>query len=64
MFVLGIGKDVDPSELDQIASGSGNVFRVDSFNDLADKSNEVKRGICILGRDCLLGAWSKLVNVP
>ena len=52
VFVLGIGKDVDPSELDEIASGPDNVFRVDSFNDLDDKSDELKRGICILGSDC------------
>ena len=49
VFVLGIGKDVDPSELNQIASGPKNVFRVDSFADLDEKSNEYKRGICILG---------------
>lgn len=52
MFVLGIGKDVDPSELKKIASGPDNVFTVDSSNALDDKSEEVKRGICILGTDC------------
>ena len=49
VFVLGIGKDVDPSELNQIASGPKNVFTADSFEDLEDKANELKRGICILG---------------
>ena len=49
VFVLGIGDDVDPSELNQIASGPKNVFRVDSFADLDEKSNEYKRGVCILG---------------
>ena len=49
VFVLGIGNDVDPSELSKIASGPKNVFTVDSFEDLVDKSNELKRGICILG---------------
>ena len=49
VFVLGIGEDVDPSELNQIASAPMNVFRVDSFADLDEKSNEYKRGICILG---------------
>ena len=49
MFVLGIGKNVDSSELNQIASGPNNVFRVDSFKDLYNKANEAKRGICILG---------------
>ena len=52
MFVLGIGKDVDPSELDQIASGPQNVFTVDSFEDLDDKANSIKRGICKLGIAC------------
>lgn len=49
MFVLGIGNDVDPSELNQIASGPKNVFRVDSFEDLDDKAREIKKGICVLG---------------
>ena len=49
MFVLGIGKDVDASELKQIASGPNNVFTVDSFEDLDNKANEAKKGICILG---------------
>ena len=50
MFVLGIGKDVDPSELNQIASAPKNVFRVNSFEDLGNKANEAKRGICIRGK--------------
>lgn len=50
VFVLGIGKDVDNSELNDIASSPGNVFTVDSFQDLDEKANEIKRGICILGR--------------
>ena len=49
MFVLGIGKDVDTSELTEIASSPGNVFTVDSFRDLYRKTDEAKRGICILG---------------
>lgn len=49
MFVLGIGKDVDTSELNQIASGPNNVFTVDSFKDLYDKANGAKKGICVLG---------------
>ena len=49
VFVLGIGKDVDPSELNQIASGPKNVFTVDLFEDLDDKADELKRGICVLG---------------
>ena len=53
VFVLGIGKDVDTSELNQIASGPKNVFTVDSFEDLNDKANGVKRGICILGKSLI-----------
>ena len=49
MFVLGIGNDVDPSELNQIASGPRNVFTVDSFGDLSNRANSIKRGICKLG---------------
>ena len=50
VFVLGIGDDVDSTELSQIASGPKNVFTVDSFNDLDRKADETKRGICIFGK--------------
>ena len=50
MFVLGIGDDVDRTELEEIASEPKNVFTVESFLDLDDKVNEIKRGICILGK--------------
>ena len=49
VFVLGIGEEVDPSELNEIASGPKNVFTVDSFEDLEDKVDEIKRGICVKG---------------
>ena len=49
VFVLGIGKDVDPKELNEIASGQKNVFTVNSFKDLEKKVHELKRGICVLG---------------
>ena len=49
VFVLGIGSDVDSSELNEIASRPDNVFTVDSFEDLDDQANETKKGICILG---------------
>ena len=52
MFVLGVGKDVDSSELNQIASGPKNVFTVDSFAALDDKANSIKRGICTFGMVC------------
>lgn len=51
VFVLGIGKDVDSSELTQIATGPGNIFMVDNFGELNDKANELKRRICISGSD-------------
>ncbi|CAH3037506.1 unnamed protein product [Porites evermanni] len=50
VFVLGIGKDVDTTELNQIASGPDNVLRVDSFKDLYDKAPQAKTGICIYER--------------
>ena len=50
VFVLGIGKDVDDSELKQIASAPENVFTVDSFEELEQRSNSLKRGICVLGK--------------
>ena len=53
VFVLGVGKEVDPLELSKIASASDNVFRVDSFEDLDDKANSIKRGICKLGIVCI-----------
>ena len=49
LFVLGIGKDVDTSELTEIASSPDNIFTVDSFKDLHREADEAKRGICILG---------------
>ena len=49
VFVLGIGKDVDTSELTEIASSPDNIFTVDSFKDLHREADEAKRGICILG---------------
>ena len=50
MFVLGIGEDVDASELHEIASSPNNVFRVDSFEDLDDRVPTIRRGICKLGK--------------
>ena len=59
VFVLGIGKNVDPSELNQIAAGPKNVFTVDSFEDLVEKAKEIKRGICVLG---ILIYWNMLIK--
>ena len=46
------GEDVDTLELNKIASRPKNFFTVDSFADLDNKANEVKRGICVLGSVC------------
>lgn len=51
VFALGIGKDVDSSELTQIVSAPSNIFMVDTFAELDDIANEVKRGICVSGID-------------
>ena len=59
VFVLGIGKSVDPAELNQIASGPKNVFTVDSFKDLKDKVHEIKRGICIAG---IVGFFNEVIH--
>ena len=58
VFVLGIGSDVDSSELKQIASEANNVFTVDSYKELFNKADEAKRGICILG--IILNTFSSL----
>ena len=50
VFVLGIGEDVDTSELNEIASRPNNVFTVDSFKDLDDKANTIRGSICTLGK--------------
>lgn len=47
VFSLGIGKDVDSSELDKIASEPDNVFTVDSYQELDNKVKDVKRALCI-----------------
>ena len=47
MFALGIGDDIDKSELEKIASSPDNVFTVKSFDELQDKVHRIKRGFCI-----------------
>lgn len=49
VFVFGIGKDVDFFELNQIVFGFDNVFKVDLFEELEDKVDELKKGICVKG---------------
>ena len=47
MFALGIGDDIDKSELEKIATSPDNVLTVDSFDQLEDKVHRIKRGFCI-----------------
>ena len=47
MFVVGIGDNVDRSELEKIASSPGNVFIVESYDELQDKPRQIRTGICI-----------------
>ena len=47
MFALGIGDDIDKSELEKIATSPDNVFTIESFDDLEDKVHQIKTGFCI-----------------
>lgn len=47
MFALGIGDNIDKSELEKIASSPDNVFTVKSFDELEDKVHRIKSGFCI-----------------
>ena len=47
VFVLGIGGNIDKSELEKIASSPDNVFTVKSFNDLEGKVQQIRNGFCI-----------------
>ena len=47
VFALGIGNDVEKSELEKIATSPDNVFTIKSFDDLEDKVHGIKRGFCI-----------------
>ena len=47
VFALGIGDDIDESELEKIASSPENVFTVKSFDQLGDKVHRIKRGFCL-----------------
>ena len=47
MFALGIGTNIDNSELEKIASGPENVIRVNSFKDLKDTVQRFRDGFCI-----------------
>lgn len=47
VFVLGIGNDVEESELNEIASSPKDVFRVDSYEELSGIADAAKGGICI-----------------
>ena len=43
---MGIGDDIDKSELEKIASSPDNVFTVKSFDELEGKVHQIKRGFC------------------
>ena len=47
VFSLGIGEDVESSELEKVASVPENAFTVSSYNDLNDNVKEIKRALCI-----------------
>ena len=47
MFALGIGDNIDKSELQKIATSPDNVFTIKSFEDLEDKVHRIKTGFCI-----------------
>ena len=47
MFVVGIGDNIDKTELQQIASSPANVFTVKSYDELPDKPRQIRTGICI-----------------
>lgn len=47
VFSLGIGEDVDSTELENVASAPENVFTVDSYGNLDDNVKEIKRSLCI-----------------
>ena len=47
VFALGIGDDIDKSELEKIATSPDKVFTVKSFDQLDDKVHQIKKGFCI-----------------
>lgn len=47
VFALGIGDNIDKSELEKIASSPDNVFTVKSFDDLESKVQQIRNGFCI-----------------
>ncbi|XP_022806052.1 integrin alpha-D-like [Stylophora pistillata] len=46
VFALGIGPNVEVSELGKIASNPENVVTIDSFEDLTDKVKDFRDGFC------------------
>ena len=46
VFALGIGKSVDLSEVDKIASGGDYVYSAESFRDLEGISSRLKKSLC------------------
>jgi len=47
VFALGIGDEIDKSEIEKIATSPDKVFTIKSFDELEDKVHRIKRGFCI-----------------
>lgn len=47
--MLGIGDSLDTEELKNIASGPYNIFTVDTYTELGNRADSIKRSICIFG---------------
>lgn len=46
VFALGIGKIVEQSELEEIASSSDYVFSVSSFEDVKTLADDLRKSLC------------------
>lgn len=46
VYALGVGSRVDQAELEQIASGSQNVYNSTSFKDLKNIAGEIRHHFC------------------
>lgn len=54
VYALGIGKDVNASQLQQIATNSRGVFRAASFEELQPMVEVIIDGVCRDGKDMYL----------
>lgn len=46
MFAVGVGSAVPQKELEEMASGSSNVYRPRSFENLLDLSPKITKSLC------------------